>query len=809
MHRIEQPKSPRSSALWGRRTRPARRALHFLVACCLLLVLAPLTGTASAATGDLDLVSRAGGAAGAKANARSDKPAISADGRFVAFRSQAANLDPADGDVTGDVFVRDLQTLSTTLASRATGATGAKGNANSSDATISADGRLVAFESGSTNLGAGDSTSSDVYVRDLQANTTTLVDRADGADGAPANAFSSDAAISANGRFVAFTSLASNLSPDDGAENDVFVRDLQTNTTTLVSRASGAGGAAGDASSQAAAISADGRFVVFSSFASNLDPADQAGEEDIFVRDLQTDTTTLVSRAGGASGAKANNTIAVSPAISADGHSVAFSSNATNLDPADNDTTVDVFVRDLQTNTTTLASRATGATGTKANDLSDTPEISGDGRYVTFTSFGTNLDANDNPFTSDVFIRDLQQNTTTVVSRAAGAPDFLADGNGAHPTISADGRFVAFDSSSSNLHPDDGDHTVDVYRRDVLGTADQAARISINDASLAEGNSGQTAFRFTVSLDQARSAPVTVDFTTADGTATAASDYAANRGMLTFAPGETTKTVSVQVNGDTTIEPDETFTVHLSNATGNATIADATGLGTIVNDDQAATPSRLSIGDGRMAEGNAGQTTFRFTVSLDQAQPAQVNVDFTTADGTAIAPSDYAAARGTLSFDPGETAKTVTVAVNGDTRKEADETFNVNLADAAGNATIADGHAVGTIANDDRRHARHARHTFSLGQAHPNPKAGTARLAVTVPGPGRLAISGPGVKAAGAMPASPVRAAGTMRLLLSASGNKQHTLNRTGTVTITPRVTYTPIGGTPRTRSRNIRLAKH
>src|SRR5262249_35405826 len=244
--------------------------------------------------------------------------------------------------------------------SRAGGADGAKGNGNSSDATISADGRLVAFESGSTNLGAGGATGSDVYVRDLQANTTTLVDRASGADGAPATAFSTNAAISATGRFVAFASLASNLSPDDGELiEDVFVRDLQTNTIALVSRADGAGGATGDSDSQAAAISADGRFVVFTSFADNLDPADQTGDQDIFLRDLQTNTTTLVSRATGANGAKANG-LTDEPAISADGRFVAFFSTATNLDPADVDTTGDIYVRDLQTNTTTLVSRADG-----------------------------------------------------------------------------------------------------------------------------------------------------------------------------------------------------------------------------------------------------------------------------------------------------------------------------------------------------------------------------------------------------------------------------------------------------------------
>jgi hypothetical protein len=130
----------------------------------------------------------------------------------------------------------------------------------------------------------------------------------------------------------------------------------------------------------------------------------------------------------------------------------------------------------------------------------------------------------------------------------------------------------------------------------------------------------------------------------------------------------------------------------------------------------------------------------------------------------------------------------------------------VNLSNAVGNATIADAHAIGTIANDDRRRAWH---TFSLGQAHPNPTTGTAKLAVTVPGRGTLAISGPGVRAAGPAVARSVRAAGTMRLLLGASGKQQRTLNRTGTVTITPRVTYTPTYGTPRTRSKNIRLGKH
>ena len=337
---------------------------------------------------------------------------------------------------------------------------------------------------------------------------------------------------------------------------------------------------------------------------------------------------------------------------------------------------------------------------------------------------------------------------------------------------------------------------------------DQAqSRISINDVTIAEGNAGQTAFGFTVSLDAPQPGRVTVDFATGDVTAAAPDDYAATGGTLTFAAGETAKTVTVQVNGDTTAEPNETFTVNLANAVGSATIADAQGVGTIVNDDQVVIvpPSRISITDVTTAEGNAGQTAFQFTVSLDAAHSAPITVDFTTADGTATAPGDYAATNGTLTFAPGEISKTVTVQVNGDTRKESNETFTVNLSNAIGNATIADGHAVGTIVNDDRKRGSHK---FALGKVRLNRKTGTARLAVTVPGPGRLAISGNGVKAASAVVARSVLATGMVQLLIKASGTKAMRLNQIGAVTVWPRVTYAPIVGRRSTQSKNVRLEK-
>ena len=351
-------------------------------------------------TGALTLVSRASGATGVKGNDLSlGGPALSADGRFVAFSSWASNLDPDDTDRPDDVYVRDLQTNTTTLVSRASGAAGAKGNGASVGASMSADGRFVAFRSSASNLDPGDNdTIPDVFVRDLQTNTTTLVSRGSGAAGAKGNNSSLVPAISADGRYVAFYSFASNLDPDDtDTSTDVFVRDLQASTTTLVSRASGAAGAKGNGASRVPVISPGGRFVAFDSNASNLHPDDTDATGDAFVRDLQAGTTTLISRASGADGAKGNDD-SLRPVISADGRFVAFDSTASNLDPADTDTTADVYMRDVQANTTTLVSRASGPAGAKGNFFSLGPAMSRDGRFVGFVSGASNLDPADTDF---------------------------------------------------------------------------------------------------------------------------------------------------------------------------------------------------------------------------------------------------------------------------------------------------------------------------------------------------------------------------------------------------------------------------
>ena len=202
---------------------------------------------------------------------------------------------------------------------------------------------------------------------------------------------------------------------------------------------------------------------------------------------------------------------------------------------------------------------------------------------------------------------------------------------------------------------------------------------------------------FAVTLNTPSGRAVSVDYATANGTATAPADYAAASATLNFAAGQITKQVTVQVNGDALDEVNETYSVNLANAV-NATITDGSGVGTITDDDPVPT---LSIGDQTVTEGDSGTVEATFTVTLSTVSGRTVTVGYASANGTATSPADYTAvALTTLTFDPGQTTRTVTVSVNGDVFDEPDETFNVNLSGAVG-ATIVDSIAVGTITDDD------------------------------------------------------------------------------------------------------------
>ncbi|GEP54509.1 Calx-beta domain-containing protein [Reyranella soli] len=222
--------------------------------------------------------------------------------------------------------------------------------------------------------------------------------------------------------------------------------------------------------------------------------------------------------------------------------------------------------------------------------------------------------------------------------------------------------------------------------------------LAVADATVTEGNSGQRNLAFTVTLSAAATGPVTVAYATSNGTASAGSDYTAATGTVTFAAGETSKVINVQVAGDTAVEANETLTLTLSSPSG-ATIADGTAIGTITNDDTAPLPT-LAVADATVSEGNSGAKDLAFTVSLSAAATGPVTVAYATSNGTATAGSDYAAATGTVTFAAGETSKVVHIQVSGDTAVEANETLTLTLSSPTG-ATIADGTATGTITNDD------------------------------------------------------------------------------------------------------------
>jgi Tol biopolymer transport system component len=346
-------------------------------------------------------------------------PSVTPDGRYVVFASRAHLTAGEPGDSAFDVYVRDLLTGTTTLVSRATGAAGAKANASTNFSplhpAISANGRYVAWETDATNLSVFDTdTIPDVYVRDLQANTTALVSDSTGL--APKNpGGSSQPSVSADGQLIAFKS-ASRLTPDDTVDigTDVYVRDMSSGAYTLVSRASGAAGAVSNGSSFVPAISADGQSVAFVSNATNLDVDDADSRWDVYLRDLGSDATVLVSRASGVSGAKSNGEVfseTRGPSISADGRFVSFENTGSNLSPDDADSTIDIFVRDLDSATTTLASRASGAAGTKAQDSALGGALSSDGRFITFSTL-----LPQDP-SRQLYVRDLQMLETYLEGR--------------------------------------------------------------------------------------------------------------------------------------------------------------------------------------------------------------------------------------------------------------------------------------------------------------------------------------------------------------------------------------------------------
>lgn len=474
------------------------------------------------------LVSRADdGAGGASADSRAHTPSISDDGDVVVFASDADNLGAGDdyygvylrhhglgrtmlasaaneyavqGSIAGDGdFVAWYETGAVTadadpdlnavfgrsyaapaslgapqLVSRPPGTApflatwfAVEGNGESAQRTISADGRYVVFNAWSSRLPGG--AGNHVYRRDTLTGAIELVSRADGPSGAPAAGYQTAPSISADGTRVAFGSTAQ-LDPLHGDGSlQAYVRDLAAGTTTLVSRADGAAGALSDADVSHPRIAAGGGHVAFVSDATNLGAGD--GRVHAYVRDVGAGATTLVDRADGAAGAIGNGAVD-GLSLSANGRLVAFSSRASNLHPDDPAGILrDVYVRDIATATTILASRRSGLDGEAASGDSFAPSLSADGTTVAFTANDEELAPEAGPWggQEQVVRRTLATGVNALVSRApgAGAP---ADARAGTASVSDDGQVVAFASAAGNLLPGVGGGTRDGVFARTLST---------------------------------------------------------------------------------------------------------------------------------------------------------------------------------------------------------------------------------------------------------------------------------------------------------------------------------------------------
>ena len=399
----------------------------------LLLAASIVPVSASAAPGETELVSSTVDGKGAGGYAGGMSP----DARFVAFTVWATDVLPG-GNPAHSLLLKDRLLGTTRFVVRNQGGL--------DTVTVSADGRYVAFVAYWDLLASDTNGQSDVYVRDLLAQQTVLASVS--SDESASNGYTSQSMISANGRYVVFESTADGLVPGDtNGESDVFVRDLQSGTTERVSISSGE--AQANANSLHSSISADGRFVVFDSYATNLVPGDTNNSSDVFLRDRVAGTTERISVASDGSQADIYSYASAGPpaTMTPDGRFVVFASYARNLVANDTNQDMDVFVRDRLLGRTERVS--VSSTGIQANAISMGGTVSRDGRYVAFESKGSTLVPGDLNNRFDVFVRDREVGTTVRVSVSTLGVQGNAD---SYPSmISADGRLVVFNSMATNL----------------------------------------------------------------------------------------------------------------------------------------------------------------------------------------------------------------------------------------------------------------------------------------------------------------------------------------------------------------------
>ena len=377
---------------------------------------------------------------GGAPNAPSRSPMLAPNGRVVALATQATNVVSNDTDAVRDILVVNLAKVRATCVS--VSSEGVKADGDSDDPVLDRARRHVVFASEATNLVAADTNAvQDVFVHDLRSGETVRLSEA--TDGTQADGTSRLPWISANGRVVAFSSEAANLVADDtNGVADIFLRDLRTGVTTRASL--GHDGSQGDGDSLLPRLSANGRYLAFVSEATGLVPVDGNGLRDAFVRDLKTGAIEMVSVA---TDGTVSNGHSDTLSISANGRRVAFDSRGSNLHASDGQQGLDVFVRDRLKRTTTLVSR--DVNGLAANGPSTQPALSGNGRWLAFTSGATSVVAGDTNGSSDVFRVRLKTGEIERVSISSEGAQ--ADRNSDSPVLSRNGRYVAFSTRATNL----------------------------------------------------------------------------------------------------------------------------------------------------------------------------------------------------------------------------------------------------------------------------------------------------------------------------------------------------------------------
>lgn len=429
--------------------------------------------------GEMTLVSAAGDSPLTAGNRDSRKPVISATGGVIVYSSVATNLVAGLKDLNEeeDLFV-SVEADNAAVTARAPELPSLTPPGNSTARAVSGDGRYVVFESTASGLIATqldrNDGGADIFLFDAVAKTIVLVSRAAGWTIATGNGKAENPSISADGRYIAYTSLATDLvagvaDTNEGA--DVFLFDRITGATTLVSR-SAAGGGAANRSSESAVLSADGRYVAFDSQATDLIAGlDARSAFNVFLYDRESGAIQLVSRSNAGPRTTGEN-ISLRPALNADGRYVAFVSYAKDLvsgqvdpDPQPDGRTLDLFLHDRATGATTLVTHRPGAPATAAGGvLSTLSSISADGRFLTFSARGDALVSNVPNDDSNVYLYDRTSGINTLLSASE-------DGYARDPVISADGRYVAFLSDGSDLIPGQ----IPTEDRDQLFLFDRAA----------------------------------------------------------------------------------------------------------------------------------------------------------------------------------------------------------------------------------------------------------------------------------------------------------------------------------------------